>query len=123
MPATVFIGDIAEDTRRDDIEDFLEKSKYARGRYDGIRMRRRFGFVDFQSSRDADDFIRDMEGERLLGHRVRLEIADALRGRGGRGGRSRRDSRSRSRGRDRGRDRPHRTKYCLEIDNLSSRIK
>ena len=31
MPATVFIGDIAEDTRRDDIEDFLEKSKYARG--------------------------------------------------------------------------------------------
>ena len=65
-----------------------------------------------------------MEGERLLGHRVRLEIADTLRGRGGRGGgRSRRDSRSRSRGRDRGRDRPHRTKYCLEIDNLSSRIK
>ena len=33
MPATVFIGDIAEDTRRDDIEDFLEKSKYARGEF------------------------------------------------------------------------------------------
>ena len=36
MPATVFIGDIAEDTRRDDIEDFLEKSKYARGEIFGF---------------------------------------------------------------------------------------
>ena len=28
------------------------------GKYESIRMRRRFGFVDFHSSRDADDFIR-----------------------------------------------------------------
>jgi len=125
MPATVFVGDIPDDTRRSDIEHFVEKSKYGKGNYDGIRMRRRFGFVDFHSSRDADDFIRDMEGERLLDHRVRLEIADSLRSRdrgrdGGRYGRDRR-SRSRSRGR-RGGARPHRTAYCIEVDNLSSRI-
>jgi len=122
MPATVFVGDIPEDTRRSDIEHFLEKSKYGKGKYESIRMRRRFGFVDFHSSRDADDFIRDMEGERLLDQRVRLEVADSLRSRG----RGERGSRSRSRGRGGGggggRGRPHRTKYCLEVDNLSSRI-
>ena len=31
MPATVFVGDIPEDTRRSDIEHFIEKSKYGRG--------------------------------------------------------------------------------------------
>ena len=64
-----------------------------------------------------------MEGERLLDQRVRLEVADSLRSRG----RGERGSRSRSRGRGGGggggRGRPHRTKYCLEVDNLSSRIK
>ena len=32
MPATVFVGDIPDDTRRSDIEHFVEKSKYGRGK-------------------------------------------------------------------------------------------
>jgi len=117
MPgATVYIGDLPYDTRERDIEDFFAKSRY--GRVESIRLRSRFGFADFSSRRDADDVIRDLDGERLLGSRVRLEISEQSRG-GSRRGRSR--SRSRGRGRsDRGR--PHRTNYTIEIDNLSSSV-
>ena len=146
MP-TIFIGDLPDDARQRDIEDFFRKY----GKIEQIRLRNRFGFVDFRSQRDAEDAVRDLDGERMCGERVRLEISDGRRsGRRGsrdRGGsrdrydhyinishqlnlsRRRRYSRSRSRSRGRGggggggRSKPHRTKFTLEIDNLSSRIK
>jgi len=119
MPgATVYIGDLPYDTRERDIEDFFAKSRY--GRVESIRLRSRFGFADFSSRRDADDVIRDLDGERLLGSRVRLEISEQSRGGGSRRGRSR--SRSRGRGGRSDRGRPHRTNYTIEIDNLSSSV-
>jgi len=130
MP-TIFIGDLPDDARQRDIEDFFRKY----GKIEQIRLRNRFGFVDFRSQRDAEDAVRDLDGERMCGERVRLEISDGRRSgrrgsrdRGGSRDRRRRYSRSRSRSRGRGgggggRSKPHRTKFTLEIDNLSSRIK
>jgi arginine/serine-rich splicing factor 4/5/6 len=134
MPATVFIGDLPDSARQRDIEDFFRKH----GKIEQIRLRNRFGFVDFRSSADADDAVRDLDGEKLCGERIRLEISDGRgrrdrsRDRGGRGGGYGRDggrgrSRSRSRGRGGGggggRSKPHRTRFTLEIENLSSRVK
>ena len=79
--ATVYIGDIPEDVRQRDVEDFFRDYKI-----EHVRLRDRFGFVDFRSSRDADDAVRDLDGERMLGKRVRVEISEGRRGGGGRGG-------------------------------------
>ena len=72
MPSTVFIGDLPDSARQRDIEDFFRKH----GKIEQIRLRNRFGFVDFRSSADAEDAVRDMDGERLCGERIRLEISD-----------------------------------------------
>jgi len=117
MPGiTLFVGGLPDDARERDVDDFFAKSKY--GRVESIRVRRGFAFVDFANREDGEDCLRDLDGERLLGSRVRLDIANSSRGGGGR------RSRSRDRGRGGGRDsgRPYRTKYTVEIDNLSSSV-
>ena len=89
MP-TIFIGDLPDDARQRDIEDFFRKY----GKIEQIRLRNRFGFVDFRSQRDAEDAVRDLDGERMCGERVRLEISDGRRS-GRRGSRDRGGSRDR----------------------------
>jgi len=73
MPsATVFIGDLPDRARARDIESFFKRH----GKIDQIRLRNRFGFVDFRDRRDAEDAIKHLDGDRLCGERVRLEMAD-----------------------------------------------
>ena len=100
------------------------------------------GFVEFDDRRDAEDAVRDLNGQRLAGDRVVVELAGSDRrggggrGGGGRGGRSR--SRSPRGGYDRrderrgggfrgggrgGGGRPHRTQWAMLVENLSSRCR
>ena len=101
------------------------------------------GFVEFDDRRDAEDAVRDLNGQRLAGDRVVVELAGSDRragggrGGGGRGGRSRsrsprggydrRDERRgggfRGGGRGGGGGRPHRTQWAMLVENLSSRCR
>jgi len=110
-PTTVFVGGLPEDCRERDVEDFFAKSKY--GRIKSIRLRHGFGFVDFDDSRDADDCMADLDGERMLGARISLDIAKSTYQRGYVADRS--DRRS-------NKSIPYRTDYIVEIENLSSTV-
>ena len=99
------------------------------------------GFVEFDDRRDAEDAVRDLNGQRLAGDRVVVELAGSdRRGGGGRGGgRGRSRSRSPRGGYDRRDDRrggggggyrgggrggrPHRTQWAMLVENLSSRCR
>ena len=95
MSYTVFIGDLPDRARARDVESFFRKY----GRIEQIRLRNRFGFVDFRDRRDAEDAVKDLDGEKMCGDRVRLEMSDGnRRRRDDRRGRSYSRSRSRSRG-------------------------
>lgn len=65
-----------------------------------------FAFVEYQDNRDAEDAVRALDGTRVCGTRIRVEMSSGRtrkdEGRGGSGRGSRRDDRGR---RDRGRDR------------------
>jgi len=122
----VFIGNLPDKARGVDVEDFFAKF----GRLREISLKNGYGFVEFDDPRDAEDAVRDLNGERLAGERVTIEMArGGNRGGGGRRSRSRdryggggRSSHWDNDRRDRrGKDRPHRTAYAVSVDNLSSR--
>ena len=121
--AKVFIGNLPDRAKGEDVEDFF----YKFGRIREINLKSGFGFVEFEDRRDAEDAVYERDGARLVGEKVTVELA----------GREKR-SRSRSRGRNshvtshwdrrspqrsrqaRGNARPHRTQWALRIENLSS---
>lgn len=111
----VYIGNIPSDTRERDLEKFCK----GYGRINDVVVKNGYGFIEFDSYRDADDAVQDLDGKDLHGGRVRVELArppgrERDRDRGGRGfgGRSppRRGSRP-----------GPKTDYRIVVENLSSR--
>jgi len=121
----VYVGNLGSNAARGEIEEAF--SKY--GTLRNVWVARNppgFAFVEFEDPRDAEDAVRALDGVRLCGARVKVEMSTGKRrnngygggsgdrGTGGRRGMSRsgrgwspgrRSSRSRSRSRDRFRDR------------------
>jgi len=69
--AKVFIGNLSDDAKGSDVEDFFRKY----GRLREITLKNGFGFVEFDDRRDAEDAVRDLNGQRLAGDRVVVELA------------------------------------------------
>jgi len=122
--STIFLGNLARDVRQRDVEDFFHGFGVIRD----INIKSGFAFIEFQDRRDAADACRRLDGRRLMGDRVTVEMSNKS------GNRSRSPPRRRSRDRDMGRrrsrspyrggarrERPERTKFALLIKNLSSR--
>jgi len=121
----VYVGNLPNDVRRSEIEDLFYDF-----RPDDINLPQKsqgFAFLIFDDARDAEDAIKDMDGVRFAGRRLRVEVAG--RGGGGdRGGGRYRGERGRGYGRSdrypsprdrRSRDeyRP-RGRYCLALWDL-----
>lgn len=94
----VYIGGLSEDANRYDLEDAFTKF----GPVKNVWVARRppgFAFVEMEDARDAEDAARGLDGTRVCGSRVKVEMSN--------GGKKRDRSRSRdsSRRTDRRRDR------------------
>merc|ERR1711935_873173 len=109
MSARVFLGNLPPDVTVRDIEDFFDRY----GRVRNVLLKHgKYGFAEFESSRDAEDAVDDMHGKRLLGSRIVCELAKGTRG----GGEGRRAPWVNKYGA------PTRTRYGLKVENISSRL-
>lgn len=107
MTTRVFVGRLNYDVRERDMERFFR----GYGRIEDIVLKNGFGFVDFDDYRDAEDAVRELNGKKLMGERVTVELARGMR-------RGPPDY-------DRGPRRfgpPTRTNYQLLVENLSSSV-
>jgi len=103
----VYIGNLPEDIRDRDVEKLFK----GYGRVENIVLKGNYGFVEFEDGRDAEDAVRDLDGTREFGNRLRLEHARD----------SKLSSRRRSPPRRRGNPPGRRTGYRLVVDNLSTK--
>merc|ERR1712168_1206110 len=83
----IFIGGLPDDATRTEVEREFEHF----GRIKDVWVARKppgFGFIVYDEERDAGDAVREMDGKRVCGNRVRVEFArgPTRGGRGGRGG-------------------------------------
>merc|ERR1719461_1076921 len=117
----VYIGNLGNNASKYDLEDAFGKYGPLRNVW-VARNPPGFAFVEFEDPRDAEDSVRGLDGTRVCGQRVRVEMSSGQsrggRGEGGRGGGGgggdrrpiggrggHRRSRSRSRSRERRRSR------------------
>lgn len=82
----IYVGRIPPDATRTDVEKYF-------GRYGtlmDVRIMAGFGFLEYDSVRDAEDAVHDLNGRDFMGERLIVEFAKAPRGRdihsGGGGG-------------------------------------
>ncbi|XP_073103132.1 serine/arginine-rich splicing factor SR34A isoform X4 [Elaeis guineensis] len=89
LSRTIYVGNLPIDIRESEIEDLF----YKYGRIVEIELKNPprppgYCFVEFESSRDADDAIRGRDGYNFDGHRLRVELAHGGRGQSSSIGRS-----------------------------------
>merc|ERR1711892_877333 len=140
---SIFVGNLSRRARRDDLHDLFRDI----GKVVEVDIKTGFAFAEMEDLRDAEDAVKELNGSKIEGERISLEMSKGCRDKYrdfARTGRvryrsfsksvspSKRRFRSRSRSRDRGgrgggggggggRDRPYRTKHSLTVGNLSSR--
>lgn len=98
LKCKVYVGNLGSNTARGDLESSF--GKY--GALKNVWVARNppgFAFVEYEDPRDAEDAVRAMDGARICGAKVRVEMSS---------GRSRERQQGGGRGGDRGENRPPR---------------
>jgi len=103
----VYVGNLPEDVSERELDKLLKNY----GRYDNVFLKGNYAFVEFEDSRDAEDAVKDLDGAREFGNRLRLEHAKD----------SKLSSRRRSPPRRRGNPPGRKTGYRLIVENLSTK--
>lgn len=88
----VYIGNLAEGASKNDVEHAF--SKY--GPLRNVWVARNppgFAFVEYEDARDAEDAVRGLDGTKIAGARVRVEMSHGRSRRGGGGDRGDRGDR------------------------------
>ncbi|KAF0987705.1 hypothetical protein HZS_326 [Henneguya salminicola] len=121
----VFLGKLPHDTRKRDIERWLED--YGFKHIENVQLKPGYAFVDFRHVRDADHCVKDLDRRDFMGARISVELARGPKHRS----RSRSDEhRHESRGRFTYRNgyyrdkygAPYNTEWRLIVQNISSRV-
>lgn len=103
----VFLGNLPLDCKVREIEEFLQSC----GRVRNVLIKqRKYGFAEFEHERDAEDAVHDLNGRKLNGNRIVVELA-----KGPKKGERRAPWVSKY-------GAPSRTKFVIRILNLSSRV-
>uniref|UniRef100_A0AC34FJ35 RRM domain-containing protein n=1 Tax=Panagrolaimus sp. ES5 TaxID=591445 RepID=A0AC34FJ35_9BILA len=96
LDAKVYVGGLPDNARQEEVEDMFRRY----GRIRKIWVARRppgFGFVEFEDVRDAEDAVRALDGTKVGGQRIKVELSHGKsrnsRGGGGSGRRSDRNDR------------------------------
>ncbi|KAI1730288.1 RNA recognition motif domain-containing protein [Ditylenchus destructor] len=127
----IFIGGLSNRSTEHDIEDFFR----GYGKILEVVLKKGFGFVQFEDKHDAEDAIKDLNGKKLCGERINLEVPNRDTRRVDNRGGSDRNYRSydRSYGSFRGAPPPYRnsyrsiataphlSKHRLLVENLTTR--
>ncbi|KZT53734.1 hypothetical protein CALCODRAFT_474354 [Calocera cornea HHB12733] len=71
----VYIGKMPRDAMKQDVEQFFD----GYGRILDCRIMNGFGFVEFDSPKDAEDVVASFQGKKLLGEPVIIELAKESR--------------------------------------------
>eukprot|EP00440_Ansanella_granifera_P008080 gb/GFBE01008745.1/.p1 GENE.gb/GFBE01008745.1/~~gb/GFBE01008745.1/.p1 ORF type:complete len:135 (+),score=22.29 gb/GFBE01008745.1/:1-405(+) len=127
MPGTrLYVGNLPKDraVERNELEEAFDKF----GRVIDIWVARQppgFAFVTMDSEKDAEEAVKEMDGAKLAGERIKVEVSkggEPRKGpRGGGGGRSRSRSRSRRGGGGGGRRRRRSPSYSDYSEDSRSR--
>lgn len=71
----VYVGGISSEVKERDIESFF----HGYGSIKQVNLKKGFAFCVFDDDRDAEDAVKDLNGTRLRGERVKLEFAKGER--------------------------------------------
>jgi RNA recognition motif-containing protein len=85
LDCKVYVGNLQENAIKSDVENAF--GKY--GPLKNVWVARNppgFAFVEFEDARDAEDAVRGLDGTRIGGSRVRVEMSHGRTRRGGHGG-------------------------------------
>ncbi|XP_034231925.1 RNA-binding protein 1-like isoform X1 [Thrips palmi] len=97
LTCKVYVGNLGSSASKHELESAFTKYGPLRNVW-VARNPPGFAFIEFEDPRDAEDAVRGLDGTRMCGTRVRVEMSNGRsRSRGGAGGGSRRLGRSRSR--------------------------
>jgi len=121
----VYVGGLKDEADGRDLEEAFEKI----GKVMNVWVARRppgFGFVEMEDPRDAQDCVKELDGTKIAGARVKVEMSKPSMSRRDRdrlGGRSRSRSRDRGRRRSRSRSRtpPRRPRRSPSYRSMSPR--
>ena len=103
----VYIGNLPDDVSEREVDKLLKSY----GRFDNIVLKGNYAFVEFEDSRDAEDCVKDLDGAREFGNRLRLEHAKDCK----------LSSRRRSPPRRRGNPPGRKTGYRVIVENMSTK--
>jgi arginine/serine-rich splicing factor 4/5/6 len=103
----VYIGNLPDDVSEREVDKLLKRY----GSFDNIVLKGNYAFVEFEDSREAEDCVKDLDGAREFGNRLRLEHAKD----------SKLSSRRRSPPRRRGNPPGRKTGYRLIVENMSTK--
>lgn len=72
---SVFVGNIGRRVRSDDLRDPFKKF----GRILDVDLKNGFAFVEFEDKRDAADAVKELNGMRIQGDRIKVEMSKVSR--------------------------------------------